>query len=110
MSKSGTKWPKGFDPEDKGMYKIEPKAKLKGAYLSFTDLEGADLEGADLRLAYLKGVNLRGADLEGADLSNVDLKEVNLSGVIYDDETKWPKGYDKSRLTKSTPTATAINK
>ena len=48
------------------------------------DLTGADLTGANLRRAYLAGADLRNARLTGADLQ----------GAVYDDDTKWPEGFD----------------
>jgi uncharacterized protein YjbI with pentapeptide repeats len=69
----------------------------------------ANLSGADLRKAYLVEADLRGADLTGADLrgaifgtSFVDghisngakLEGANLSGILWDEETRWPNTRD----------------
>ena len=92
-------------------------AKLSGADLSHAKLWGADLSNADLKRiipdnkneALLSGTNLQAADLRGitlskadlrnvdlrkANLSDVDLKEANLQGALYDEETKFPTGFD----------------
>ncbi|MFM6783905.1 MAG: pentapeptide repeat-containing protein [Dolichospermum sp.] len=60
------------------------KAKLIGANLENTNLIGADLTEADLKKAKLIGANLIGADLTKADLL----------GAIYNDETKFPEGFN----------------
>ena len=85
------------------------KADLRGANLS-----GATLSGATLSQAYLNGAKLVRANLSGAtliqadlsytklvraklvraDLSRADLSEADLSKAKYDDNTKWPDGFD----------------
>ncbi|MBD2146556.1 pentapeptide repeat-containing protein [Sphaerospermopsis sp. FACHB-1194] len=64
-------------------------ANLAGACLDDANLTKANLENAnfwrvDLRKAYLTGANLKGADLTKADLI----------GAIYNDETKFPEGFN----------------
>src|SRR5260370_1027815 len=66
-------------------------AQLEGAYLSYAQLDGAylreaQLEGANLSGAQLEGGNLSGAQLKGADLSYAQLdgaylREAQLEGV-----------------------------
>jgi uncharacterized protein YjbI with pentapeptide repeats len=84
-----------------------PDANLEFADLTEADLEGADLRGANLNGAYLTGAELVGADLRGATLrdayllaTNLDrarLEEADLSGIIYDQATTWPVGYQPPR-------------
>jgi hypothetical protein len=64
-------------------------ADLRGADLREADLGGADLSEADLFGAYLSEANLTGADLGGADLFKADLQ-----GTRYNQDTRWPKGFD----------------
>lgn len=72
------------------------KATLEGADLSGTRFGGADLSGANLRGAKLKEADLSNAELQGADLRGVaDLwKAMSLAGAKYDEDTKWPAGFD----------------
>jgi len=37
---------------------------------------------------------LIGADLRGADLSGADLDSAILENTTYDEETRWPEGFD----------------
>jgi uncharacterized protein YjbI with pentapeptide repeats len=90
-------------------------ALLSGVNLVWADLHGVDLCGADLSHANLSGanlgeVNLSGeanlafADLSRADLHNANLKGtrleganlegVQLEGAVYDEHTKFPKGFN----------------
>jgi uncharacterized protein YjbI with pentapeptide repeats len=55
-----------------------PRARLRGANFTTTDLTRAALTSADLREANLTGANLRGADLRKADLRQANLREANL--------------------------------
>jgi uncharacterized protein YjbI with pentapeptide repeats len=79
-------------------------ARLRNADLSFAILTGADLRGAALDRAICKGTRFRCADLGrdnldarttlyGADLSTADLHDAKLDGAVYDDETRFPKGF-----------------
>ncbi len=59
-------------------------ANLNGARLRGASFVGANLKGASLQAAQLHGVNFRDAVLEGA----------SLHAAGYDDETRWPDGFD----------------
>jgi uncharacterized protein YjbI with pentapeptide repeats len=50
--------------------------------LAGADLTAADLVDADLRRASLSGANCTGANLSGADLSGADLSEANLRNAL----------------------------
>jgi uncharacterized protein YjbI with pentapeptide repeats len=65
-----------------------------GADLTDANLQRAFLRGADLREARLAGADLRRARLTGATLCRADLVEADLRGAIYDDQTRWPPGFD----------------
>ncbi|ANI91255.1 Uncharacterized protein in mobD 3'region [Dietzia timorensis] len=89
-------------------------ADLSGARLLIADLSGArlmsaDLSGARLKRADLVGARLVRANLIGADLSDARLKRADLSGARlsdagsfvaeltsaqYDENTKFPDGFD----------------
>ena len=69
-------------------------ANLSFARLTGADLTGAQLRGADLTGADLRGANLYGATLFGAHLTGADLTGANLKGALYDDATRWPRGFD----------------
>jgi uncharacterized protein YjbI with pentapeptide repeats/endonuclease YncB( thermonuclease family) len=77
-------------------------ANLRDANLTGAHLRGADLRGADLRGAILTGADLRlallNADLRGAvlaaDYRNAQLTGVGLQGARWDDQTRWPPGFD----------------
>lgn len=74
-----------------------PKAALKLS--SDADLRGADLSKLsllkmDLRRADLRGANLFRSTLFGCDLSEANLDGVNLTEAVYDDETKFPNGFE----------------
>lgn len=81
-------------------------ASLKGAVLVEANLGSAQLEraflsGADLSGANLRSANLTAANLDGANLQRVNLDEAVLTGARCDDATKWPDGFDRSRLAES---------
>ena len=71
---------------------------LTGANLYGADLTGANLRGANLRGAVLRYANLYGAVLSGANLEGADLRYANLHAFHHDENTIWPVGFDKSRL------------
>ena len=80
-------------------------AKLRWAVLERTIFTDADLRWVDFRRAYLLGAILIGAvlyraDLRWADLRKADLTGADFSGVIYNDKTRFPFGFDKSRLSE----------
>jgi hypothetical protein len=82
-------------------------ADLRGAGLSWAELNDANLRGADLRGADLRWANLRGANLSEAELSRADLRWANLkaanlrgadfSEAQYNAETVWPGGFDPAQ-------------
>ena len=83
-------------------------ASLGDADLSFAVLTGADLRGATLDGAVCRNTNFRGANLgrdrldgrtslKGADLSGAVLEGAKLEGAVFDDETKFPVGFDPRR-------------
>jgi uncharacterized protein YjbI with pentapeptide repeats len=103
-------------------------AKLEGATLAQANLAGAQLNGASLSHAIARGANLRramlqdadlsvadlrGADLQGADLTDAVLNNANLqganlqnvvlTGIVYDEQTVWPEGFDPAHPETSTP-------
>jgi hypothetical protein len=64
-------------------------ANLSGASLKFANLSGnTNLTFADLSRADLTGADLRGANLEGASLEGT-----LLSNIVYDEKTRFPKGF-----------------
>jgi Pentapeptide repeats (8 copies) len=73
---------------------------LRGADLSHANLSGADLNGSDLsddtNLAFtdLSRADLRNTNLKGARLEGANLEGVQLEGAVYDEKTKFPRGFD----------------
>jgi uncharacterized protein YjbI with pentapeptide repeats len=87
------------DGEDQGLLY---KTTLKNADLSSVSLVGAKLEGADLSgvkftEANLSQTDLRFADLSYADLTGTNLEQANLEKTKYNNQTKWPKGFDPAK-------------
>lgn len=75
----------------------ETPESIGGANLSHVNLRRADLRGADLRDANFRFVDLSGAHLEGADLIGANLDGSNLTRATYDEDTRWPAGFDPRR-------------
>jgi uncharacterized protein YjbI with pentapeptide repeats len=78
---------------------------LKGADLSYAelndaDLRGANLRGVDLSYAALREANLTNADLRGAMLIGTDLRQAIITNANFHDadydpvETHFPEGFD----------------
>lgn len=67
---------------------------LSGANLVGLSLIGADLSGATFHGTDLSGANLSQSNLCGTDLSQADLSGVSLNGAKYNQDTKWPQGFD----------------
>jgi uncharacterized protein YjbI with pentapeptide repeats len=82
---------------------------LRNVDLYGSDLSGASLRNADLRNAVLyqcnlsgcrfnqanlEGANLEEAHVEGADFSTAKLIKVIFHNTKFDDNTKWPTGFD----------------
>lgn len=53
-----------------------------------------ELSGIQVPRADLSDADLSGADLSGAYLSDAYLSDANLAGVIHDDGTEWPEGFE----------------
>ena len=53
--------------------------------------------GASLRRSELRSVRLQNANLKGADLTGAHLSDARLAGAIYDQRTRWPRGFDPAR-------------
>ena len=73
-------------------------AKLTSADLTKANLSGANLRGAILRYADLTDADLTGAILTSAILTKAILTGAILTGAKYDEDTKWPDGFDMTRL------------
>ncbi|MDM8564446.1 pentapeptide repeat-containing protein [Candidatus Halobeggiatoa sp. HSG11] len=73
------------------------EANLTSAHLKNAYLIGADLTRANLTGAILINTDLRRADLRGAIFTKAKLRGVNLEGAMYDDLTKWPKGFNPKK-------------
>ncbi|MEL6349042.1 MAG: pentapeptide repeat-containing protein [Myxococcota bacterium] len=75
------------------------RCDLSRADLRFADLTDADLRGValietSLNGAVLRGTSLIGTCLYGADLRGADLRGANLWLALYDEKTRWPRGFD----------------
>ena len=67
-----------------------------------------------LRACDLRNISLSGADLSSANICGTDLRQANLSGAnlrraLYDDETKWPEGFDHTSLGAIGPNANSVD-
>jgi hypothetical protein len=67
---------------------------LTGLRLVNANLFGADLRGAIVGRVDMTRAELRHADLRGVDLSQANLSEALLYGARYDENTRWPFGFD----------------
>ncbi len=76
-------------------------ANLQGTKLGVAILGSANLHHADLRGANLSHADLSHADLRGADLRGADLHGANLRGVVCDNKTRWPDGFDPNTVINS---------
>lgn len=70
------------------------KPRMRGFDLAGRDLALLNLAGADLRGAKLRGSDLRGTALQAANLDGAELAKAQLEGATYDEETRWPAGFD----------------
>jgi len=70
------------------------KANLQGANLSRADLSHSVIEDVNLSGAKLSQANLYRTDLNGTNLAGADLTDANLSEALYNNQTKWPAGFD----------------
>lgn len=55
---------------------------------------GPTLRGANLTEANLAYAHISGADLTGANLAGAELEHVVLERIIYNDQTRWPDGFE----------------
>jgi Pentapeptide repeats (8 copies) len=79
--------------------------RLSGANLRQAKLHRVNLSGADLKQVDLRDSNLAFADLSRADLTEANLKGATLEGanldrsiltsIIFDDQTRFPKGFEQ---------------
>jgi len=83
------------------------QANLKETALDFSNLSSANLYKAKLNSAHLVYVDFRNAnlteadcsnaELNGADLSTATLKDIVLRGCLFDENTKWPPGFNAKK-------------
>ena len=66
-------------------------SQLQGANFENADLEEASFPESDLRAASFRGANLKKIYAPSAD---ANLENANLKRAIYNDETKWPTGFN----------------
>ncbi|MBT3270049.1 DUF4440 domain-containing protein [Candidatus Poribacteria bacterium] len=84
-----TVFPDFFNKDGLGMYLLGPDADLQRM-----DIDGFEFRGQDLSRANMGYANLVGADLRGADLSEANLEGARLRNALYDDETRFPNGFE----------------
>lgn len=70
------------------------EAILKSVVLKGADLRHANLYKANLTGANLTGANLKQAKLMGADLREATVTDANFEEAEYDNETRWPDGFN----------------
>lgn len=66
---------------------------LKGNLYS-TRFGNSDLRNVQFGDMEMKDVQIVDSKLEGADLSNAQIKNITLDRTTYNDQTKWPKGFN----------------
>jgi autotransporter-associated beta strand protein len=104
---SGTKWPAGFNPLNKGMWgpgvdysgqnlsgKDFAWQDFTGANFTGTNLTSANLRDTSLRNANFTNANLSSAGLTGADLTGATLTGATLSNARFNTGTIWPAGFN----------------
>src|ERR1043166_1445355 len=60
-------------------------------------LRGQDLRNENLKDAFLADLDLSDTDLRGVDLTGANLDGAFLLGALYDENTRWPDGFDPNR-------------
>ena len=71
-----------------------PGADLSNAALFDTNLSAASMVRANLESALMSGSNLEDAALAGASLHGASVDQASLHGAVYNDETRWPAGFE----------------
>jgi uncharacterized protein YjbI with pentapeptide repeats len=69
------------------------RADFTGARLGRVRMLECDLRGASFADADLTGSSLERADVRGADFSSACLGRAKLSHATYDEQTRWPQGF-----------------
>lgn len=72
-------------------------ASFEKADLSEVQFHAADLRKANLRGAKLKPARFSSARLEGTDFTDAVFTDPNLSRATFDDNTKWPEGFEPEK-------------
>jgi uncharacterized protein YjbI with pentapeptide repeats len=72
-------------------------ANFEKAVLSDCRFPDSDLRAANLREANLKNLYAPQARFEGADLTGAVLGKPDLQRATFDDNTKWPQGFDPEK-------------
>jgi hypothetical protein len=67
---------------------------LRDGSLMAKSFSGANLSGANLWGANLEFANLTKENLESTDLTGVSLFRATLTQAVFDDNTRWPEGFD----------------
>jgi uncharacterized protein YjbI with pentapeptide repeats len=85
-----------FDPADKNIqFANFTNANLQGMDLSEFVAASSTFTGANLQGVNLRHAALDGCEFQGVDLSTVmNLEEASMDGAEYDDNTKFPPGFD----------------
>jgi hypothetical protein len=89
------------------LYDLLDRLAAENTHLVGADLRGTSLRGADLSNLNLWSTNLAGADLTGADLrdscligtdlTEANLKDAQLGDAYFNQDTRWPDGFDPLR-------------
>lgn len=69
------------------------KANLMSGNFERSSFEGAKLVNTLMRKAKLGGSDFSNADLSGARLDEADVEGVGWDGIVYDEATIWPRGF-----------------
>ncbi len=74
------------------------KIRFKNLDLTNSKFIKTNLQGLDFSNANLSNVNLTGANLSNANLTGANLSNAKLTSVIFNEETIFPKNFDRKKL------------
>jgi Pentapeptide repeats (9 copies) len=70
------------------------ESKFNNSKLQRANLQGAQINGADFSGADLREANLQDCVIKRVDFSHALLSQLNLEHARFDDQTKWPVGFN----------------
>ena len=81
-----------------------PNMDCRGCNFRGVDLTGSTFQYSDLRGASFLGATVQGCDMRYTNVCGADLREIqggaNWVEASYDDQTKFPQGFDTTKLNR----------